>query len=218
MSIVASLREAYGSTECGIPLLAPLRGSRLEDASCGCPVTGYDVRLAADGELLVRSHFPHMWMGGYVNNDAATRARLPGDGWLHTGDILEDIGGGHYAFRGRKENTIRRRGEFIPPTVIEQVAEGLPQVIEAAAYGIDSDEGEQIVGLAVTSSIAAVDVEDLSSHLRLHLPAFMVPERIFQVDEFPRSPGSGKVRKHLLPDASQRIESHSTTRIEEVET
>lgn len=194
------LREAYGSTECGLPLLTPWEGSRVEDGSCGRPTSGYEVRLNPDGELLVRSEFPDMWMQGYVDNAEATTRRLPGDGWFHTGDLFDEIGGGHFAFRGRNEDTIRRRGEFISPLAIERAAERHPSVIEAAAYGIRAREGEQAVALAVMCHNGAA-LERLHEHLGERLPAFMRPATIVTVDEFPRSPGSGKVQKHLLPGA-----------------
>jgi crotonobetaine/carnitine-CoA ligase len=192
------LAEGYGSTECGIPLVAPWDASRVEEGSCGCATTGYEVRLAAGGELLVRPCRPSLVMAGYVGDDAASRSRLPGDGWFHTGDLVEDIGGGHYAFRGRVGDAIRHRGEFVPPVLIEQVAACFPGVVEAAAYAVASPVAEDDVALAVTAT-RPLDTGRLRRHLAERLPAVMVPTVVHVLDELPKSPGTGKVQKHLLP-------------------
>jgi len=199
------LVEGYGSTEAGIALIAPLEESRVEEGSCGRAVTGYDVRLAGDGELLVRPRDPNFVMLGYVGNEEATRRRFPGDGWFHTGDLLADIGDGHFAFRGRKEDVIRRRGEFIPPVAIEQAALSHPAVIDVAAYGVagpTGERGEQDVALAVVwSPRAEADLRALTVHLHDRLPPLCVPSVIHEMAELPRSPGTGKVQKQLLPGA-----------------
>jgi len=197
------LVEGYGSTEVGIPLIAPVEGSRIEDGSCGRAVTGYDVRLADDGELLVRPHEASFVMLGYLGNAEATARRWPGDGWFHTGDLLEDIGDGHFAFRGRKEDVIRRRGEFISPVTIERVALAHPGVVDVAAYGVacaSREAGEQDVRLAVVWDPALVpDMRGLAVHLGDQLPPVAVPSEIHVLADFPRSAGTGKVQKHRLP-------------------
>lgn len=202
------LAEGYGSTEAGIPLIAPPDGSRVEEGSCGRAVTGYDVRLAPDGELLIRPHDSSFVMMGYVGDDEAYRCRVPGDGWFHTGDVLADIGGGHYAFRGRKDDVIRRRGEFITPVVIEQAALAHPGVVDAAAYGVPSpsgERGEHDVALAVVWAAGRVaDPDALHEHLAGTLPPVAVPGVLHVMAEFPRSPGSDKVQKQQLPGAMVR--------------
>ena len=74
------LAEGYGSTEAGIPLITPWDGSRVEEGSCGRAVTGYDVRLAGDGELLLRPHDPTFVMLGYVTTRRRTVAASPATG------------------------------------------------------------------------------------------------------------------------------------------
>lgn len=202
------LSEAYGSTEVGIPLMAPWDGSRVEEASCGQAVSGYDVRTATDGELLVRPHDKAFVMHGYLNDEKGTATRMPGDGWFHTGDIVADIGNGHYAFRGRKDDVIRHRGEFIAPVLVEEAALTYDGVIDAAAYGVATaggEPGEQQVALAVVCP--AGDPERIGAHLRDRLPAVAVPALVHLLNDLPRSPGTGKVQKHLLPGATSRAVS-----------
>ncbi len=200
------LAEGYGSTEAGIPLIAPWDGSRVEEGSCGRAVTGYDVRLADDGELLLRPRDPSFVMLGYIDDEDAYRRRMPGDGWFHTGDVLADIGDGHFAFRGRKEDVIRRRGEFVAPVVIEQAALAHPGVVDAAAYGVadpSGEPGEHEVALAVVwDDGRPPELDALRDHLRGTLPAVAVPAVVHVLDAFPRSPGTDKVQKRRLPGAA----------------
>ncbi len=199
------LSEGYGSTEVGIPLMAPWVGSRVEEASCGQAVCGYDVRTAGDGELLVRPHDQSFVMHGYLDDEEATASRLPGDGWFHTGDIVADIGDGHYAFRGRKDDVIRHLGEFIAPVLVEEAALAYEGVLDAAVYGVPDaggEPGEQQVVLAVVCP--GGDPAGIGAHLRDHLPPVAVPTLVHLLSDLPRSPGTGKVQKHLLPGAERR--------------
>src|SRR2546430_1080994 len=75
------LIEGYGLTEGGVVCLNPL--DRPKPGSIGKPLPGVEVRLADDGELLVKS--PCLFTG-YLN-DPETTAEVLAQGWLHTGDI-----------------------------------------------------------------------------------------------------------------------------------
>ncbi|MEO7555198.1 MAG: AMP-binding protein [Acidimicrobiales bacterium] len=197
------LAEAYGSTEVGIPVVAPWDCSRVEEGSCGRVLPGYDIQVCDDGELLVRPPDPHFVMEGYVGDPDATHQRLPGDGWFHTGDLLADIGDGHLAFRGRKGQAIRTKGEFVPLVLIEQAAEDDDEIVEAAAYGVASpsgEPGEELVALAViVLDPRSFDPDALRRRLARTVSPGFVPTRVEVLDELPRSPGTGKVQKHLLP-------------------
>ena len=77
---------------------------------------GVEVGLSATGELLVRG--PNI-MAGYWRNEAATRAALDTDGWLHTGDLAE-IRVGKIFIRGRAEDIfVMSNGEKLPPQDVE---------------------------------------------------------------------------------------------------
>ncbi|HSP39330.1 MAG TPA: AMP-dependent synthetase/ligase [Frankiaceae bacterium] len=85
--------------------------------SVGRPVPGCAVRVAADGELLVRAGFV---MPGYWHNEVATKEVLDDEGWFHTGDVGEIDGDGYVFITGRKkELLVTSGGKNIAPTVLE---------------------------------------------------------------------------------------------------
>jgi long-chain acyl-CoA synthetase len=108
--------EGYGLTE-----TSPATNSNTPDAqkigTVGRPIPGCTIRIAPNGEILVRGH---MVFQGYWNNEAATAEIIDEEGWLHTGDlgVLDDEG--FLAITGReKDLIITSAGKNVAPTVLE---------------------------------------------------------------------------------------------------
>lgn len=108
--------EGYGMTETHLIItLTSLDESRY--GSCGKPIPGVSLKIAEDGELLIKSE---MVMLGYYNNPDATSEVIDPEGWLHTGDIGHIDQEGYLWLTDRKKNIIiTSGGKNIAPAPIE---------------------------------------------------------------------------------------------------
>jgi long-chain acyl-CoA synthetase len=111
-----TILEGYGMTE-----TSPATNSNTPDAqkigTVGKPIPGCAIRIAEDGEILVKGH---MVFQGYWNNPSATKEIIDQDGWLHTGDlgVLDDEG--FLKITGRKKDLIiTASGKNVAPAVLE---------------------------------------------------------------------------------------------------
>jgi long-chain acyl-CoA synthetase len=108
--------QGYGLTETS-PVVCVNRPDSNVPASIGQPLPGIEVKIGDNDELLTRSCCV---MRGYWQDEAATRAMIDADGWLHTGDKATIDADGHYAIVGRiKDIIVLNNGEKVPPTDME---------------------------------------------------------------------------------------------------
>ena len=126
------LLGSYGTTECGGVALSGLRGEP-RPGSAGKPFPNAEVRIAEDGEILVRGPavFP-----GYFEDPEATREALDLDGWCHTGDLGTLDSDGFLYIVGRKKDVFYcSDGSNIYPGFIEVLLEQDPFIRQAALVG-----------------------------------------------------------------------------------
>jgi long-chain acyl-CoA synthetase len=124
------LVEGYGLTEGGVVVLNPLDDPRA--GSIGKVLPGVEVKVAEDGELLVKS--PTVFSGYY--KDPATTAAVLRDGWLHTGDLCEMDADGYIYITGRKKELIvSSNGKKIYPARIEGLFKTEPLVSQVVLLG-----------------------------------------------------------------------------------
>ena len=123
--------EVYGQSEdCGPTTFNRPGAIRL--GSVGKPIPGMEVRIADDGEILIRS--PSLF-DGYAKDEAATKAAFT-DGWMRTGDLGSLDRKGFLTIVGRKKDIlITSGGKNITPANLENDLSMIPQVEHAVVCG-----------------------------------------------------------------------------------
>lgn len=108
--------EGYGLTETAAGTLVN-RPDRFKFGTVGLPFPGTEVKIAEDGEILLKG--PGM-MDGYHHLESETRAVFVGDGWLATGDIGEIDAGGFLRITDRKKDLFKTSGgKYVAPSHVE---------------------------------------------------------------------------------------------------
>ena len=87
---------------------------------------------------------------------------------------------------------------MVGATEVEIPVLTLPSVVEAAAYGVPSELGEEDIKLDIVAS-EIIDIPELRSWCEKHLPSYMVPRYIEQRESFPKTP-SERIEKHRLKE------------------
>ena len=194
----------YGLTEAGtVTLSRP--GDSFEDiaTTVGVPCDDYEVRIAPDGEVLVRS--PCV-MRGYLDDPAATAEAVDPQGWLHTGDLGSLDADGRLRILGRKKDMFIVGGFNAYPAEIEGFLLEHPAVAQAAVIGVPDDRlgqvGKAFVVLADpagadSAGAAPVTAEDLIAWSRTRMAGYKVPRTVQFLDTLPLN-ATGKVMKDQL--------------------
>ncbi len=126
-----NLKQIYGQTEvAGIAIVHPDDDVRPE--TVGKPLPETEVKIAEDGEILIRS--PAV-MKGYYKNPEATRKTIR-DGWLYTGDVGELTPDGHLVMHDRAKELFKLSdGTVVAPQIVQNKLKFSPYISEAAIIG-----------------------------------------------------------------------------------
>lgn len=202
--------EGYGLTECPLVCQNPFDGLR-KAGSIGLPskhpdpkvkftemkiVDEDDQELPAGkiGELVIRSP---VLMKGYFKDPEKT-AETMGNGWLHTGDYAYRDEDGYFYFVERKKEIIRRRGENVSPTEVEDVINQHPKVETSAVINVPAELGEDDIKAYVVIKVGQeLAPEEIISWCQEQLAYFKVPRYLEFRKELPKTE-SEKIAKHVL--------------------
>jgi len=152
-SIGINLKQLYGSTETAVFVcLQPDNEARAD--TVGVPCKGVEIKVADDGEVLVKS--PGL-LKGYFKNPTATAEVLTADGWYHTSDAGFLDAQGHLKIIDRVKDVGRLKGgafdgAMFAPKYVENKLKFFPHIKEAVAYG----DGREKVCVMINIDFSAV--------------------------------------------------------------
>lgn len=175
-----TIMQGYGQTEAG-PVISANPPDRIKIETVGLPLHGVELRIAEDGEILVRGG---LVMDGYWGQPEATAAAIV-DGWLHTGDLGTLDADGYLTITDRKKDIIvLSGGENVSPARVEGALMGEKEIAQAVVFGdrqaslsalivAAEREDEQTVAEAVARANARLPVTERVRRHRL-VPPFTV--------------------------------------------
>jgi acyl-CoA synthetase (AMP-forming)/AMP-acid ligase II len=202
-----SLFEVYGSTELGVNTILRPEDQLRKPASCGKAAPMVEIKLFDDngnevtgtgpehaGELFVKS--PSTFADYYKQHDQYLKDQH-GD-YQTVGDIAYRDDEDYFYICDRKKDMIISGGMNIYPAEIEAALEIHPDVLEAAVFGIPSEEwGESVHAVVVVREGASMTEEQVVAHSREHLAGYKIPRSVTWSPELPKT-GSGKILKRDL--------------------
>ena len=168
--------------------------------------SGKELGPGEEGEICVRGYNV---MIGYYNKPAETSAAFTDDGFFRTGDLGYMTPEGRMVFLRRIKDGYKNNGFNVSTVEVEKAIANHPGVGEVAVVGVpDRLAGEIGAAFIIPRPGQKVDGGALRAFLKPHLASYKLPAHVFEVDAFPLTTGTGKVRKFQLRDmAISELES-----------
>jgi long-chain acyl-CoA synthetase len=218
-----AILEGYGLTETS-PLVSVNRPDWIKFGTVGPLVIDVEVKIAADGEILVRG--PNI-MQGYYNMPEKTAEVIEADGWFHTGDIGEFDEDGFLKITDRKKDLlVLANGKKVAPQPIETLLKESPYISQVVLFGdkqsivtalvvplfehvkgwvkergmsVSSIKKKELAQLAAVKNLIQEEIERLSGHLanfeRIH--RFSLIDHEFTVESGEMTP-TFKVKRRVV--------------------
>jgi long-chain acyl-CoA synthetase len=152
--------EMYGQTETAGGIIAGQRGPFPRPGDVGTVPEGFEVKLADDGEILVRSAD---LFDGYWGNREASDAVLGHDGWMRTGDVGVWRDGNLKLVDRARDFLVTSGGKTISPSFIENILRASPYLAEAVVFGH---------GRKYLTALIEIDLDTVADWARSHDVAY----------------------------------------------
>ena len=186
--------QGYGLTETApiVTLNHPFHARR---GTVGKPIGGVQLRIAEDGEVLVRGGNV---TSGYYKNPEATREAFEG-GWFHTGDIGALDSSGRLIIKGRKkEMIVLSDGRNVFPEDVERALLRAPGVKDAAVIGLPAEGGERVHAVLVLEPSADPEIALSAANAELEDHQKIRGYTRWTETELPRTEGTRKLKRREL--------------------
>jgi long-chain acyl-CoA synthetase len=215
--------QGYGLTETA-PIVTLNHPFKTSKGSVGTPIEGVEIRIADDGEILVRGE--NVTTGYYegapvdrglesrvpsldVARDALSDSRranpesrvLDDEGWLHTGDIGERDAQGRLFIKGRKkEMIVTPDGLNVFPEDVERVLDEQPGVRESAVVGAVEGAQERVHAVLVVDAGTDTEAVIRQANARLQDHQRIRTSSVWPGQELPRTDGTRKLKRRAIRD------------------
>jgi long-chain acyl-CoA synthetase len=213
--------QGYGLTETA-PIVTLNHPFKMSKGSVGTPIEGVEVRIADDGEILVRGD--NVTSGYYDSGLSALssgpEARSPQpearvldtDGWLHTGDIGERDAQGRLFIKGRKkEMIVRPDGLNVFPEDVERALDAQAGVRESAVVGVVEGAEERVHAVLVLEPSIDPDAVVRHANAQLQDHQRIRSSSVWPGSELPRTEGTRKLKRRAIRDWVQSGGATSTS-------
>ena len=202
------LLTSYGMTETIVGLIGDRPGDKRRWPSIGRVGFCYQAQIrdkqnqpvatGVIGELCVKGERGKTLFKAYYNNPEATAKAYDSDDWLHTGDFAYQDDDGFFYFVDRSCNMIKRGGENVSCSEIENIIASHPAIVDVAVIGVADDiRDEAIKAFIVLEEGAILTEEEFFAFCEKQMAKFKVPSWVEVRQDLPRN-CSGKVLKRHL--------------------
>jgi long-chain acyl-CoA synthetase len=199
-----TLEEGYGLTEAA-PVVTSPRGTDAPAGSIGIPVPGLELRIVdAEGDDVLVGDAGEVWVrgpnvfAGYWEAPEPTAAVLTDDGWLRTGDMAVVDDDGFIFLVDRAKDLIIVSGFNVFPAEVEAVLSEHPGIEVCAVVGVPHPyTGEAVKAYVKAREGVPVEEDDVIAFCADRLPGYKCPNKVWFVDDIPRSI-TGKVLRFEL--------------------
>jgi long-chain acyl-CoA synthetase len=210
--------QGYGLTETA-PIVTLNHPFKTSKGSVGTPIAGVEIRIADDGEILVRGENV---TSGYYEPDRSPLSTSPSqssapdyptpdarspepvfdaDGWFHTGDIGERDAQGRVFIKGRKkEMIVTPEGLNVFPEDVERVLDELPEVRESAVVGAAQGAQERVHAVVVLEAGADPETIVRNANARLQDHQRIRTISVWPGADLPRTEGTRKLKRRAIRD------------------
>jgi long-chain acyl-CoA synthetase len=215
--------QGYGLTETA-PIVTLNHPFKTSKGSVGTPIAGVEIRIADDGEILVRGE--NVTSGYYepasqlptsnsqlppANSSSKAESPQPGaqgpepvfdtDGWFHTGDIGERDEQGRVFIKGRKkEMIVTPEGLNVFPEDVERVLDELAGVRESAVVGVAEGAQERVHAVVVLEPGSEPEAIVRDANVRLQDHQRVRTVSVWPGAELPRTEGTRKLKRRAIRD------------------